>query len=228
MLSDMQVQHPLDQCPLQLGPISLKHVKAAPGDFHPSLEVQDRKLWSEIPMGKRCEIELAPVTFLTENYIFALVLSNRDRIMRKVWNFIHRFPKPGLFITKFRLQLLYAVIDFAHRLDQSLPLITSFHSADSLGGLVSVSPQTLKLLQDFPALQIQSDNFVDWCFSSEAGNRALDPIGVGSDVLDIDHDRVSSQCMRPSSEGHAAGVKIIEGKRALSSIGEFPPDSTGV
>ncbi len=132
VLGRVQVEHPVDQRPLEPDALAEHHVEARAAQFGAPFEVQDAQLRAQLPVGPGLEVELRRLAHGPDEYVVLLVQAIGGRLVGDVGDDQQQVVQLLADILGAGVELTYALTDGPHAFYQLAALRAFLHAADPL------------------------------------------------------------------------------------------------
>ena len=178
----VQVQHPGDGCPLQLGPVAGHGIEPAAGQLDPPLKVDNPQFLGQIPMGFGRKLRGMGFAPLPYNYVRFLAQSRRYVGTGQVWQ-LHQDGMDALFQGMgFLFQGVDLLADLPHFLDdrRRSVLTGGAQLPDFPAYLVAPGAQFIPPAAGLPALGVQLQQLLQGLILSPGSQRLADEFRVSS------------------------------------------------
>ena len=148
VLAGVEVEHEVDQRPLEQGPGPEVDREAGAGELGAAFEIQDAERRPEVPVGLGWKVEGARGAHRALAAVGGLVLAHRDAVVRQVGQGVLDGQQLGLDRLEAPFDLLDAPLELAHGGDLGRGVAAALLDlADGPAGLVALALEVLDLDQ---------------------------------------------------------------------------------
>ena len=188
MLEGVQIEHVVDEGPLQLGAPAPVEGEARPRDLRPAGEVEDFQILADVPVGLGFEVEDGLFAPVTDDGVFLGARAVLDGVVLDVGDDHDEVLDLRIHLGELRVEGLDPVRNRRHLCHEFRGvLFLLLQAPDLLGGLVALAPQGLHLLEDVPAALLGVDEGRKVDLLSPLEHLAADELGVFTQIFDVQH-----------------------------------------
>ncbi|MNT51046.1 hypothetical protein D3C72_1879940 [compost metagenome] len=182
----MQVEHEVDERPLELRPGRAKHHEAGSRQLGGTFEVDYAQRFAKLPVGLGLVAELLGRSPAPDLDVFFLAEAFGNRVVHQVGDLVHQRLALGLVLVHLRLELLDLGGDLAGGRDELGDVLAFLLEArDGLADRVALLAQGIETRLGLAEAQVERDQAIEIEVHAAALQAALDALGFGADQLDV-------------------------------------------